>query len=128
MVKMETLTKKKMDQMLKDVKRSVLDLIKPQIAELKETINQLKQLIPMEWQQRNNTRGIINLEEVLRELFDRIIYISRVYESERHDKFLKELQDWRINLRGLVKKLDSLKQAEKKERCKFCGGSGMKNH
>ena len=98
------------DGVVDEYKRSQ-KAMKEQIAELKNQIKEINKILVVITEGRVlELNSITNLEEVLRSLFDRIIYISRVYESERHDKFLKELQDWRINLRGLIKKLDSPKK------------------
>lgn len=88
------------------------------INELKEEFNKLKQLIPMEWQQKHNTKGIINLEEVLQDHLKSHIVVARDQLTNK-DKIII-FREFDKAIEDQLKKLDSKPKTVKKEVCEDC--------
>lgn len=121
-----------MDQTLKDLKKVVLDLMKPQIAELKEPIELLKKF------QQGYIDRIINLEEVLRGFIKyKNDWVADVFLHNIDKYVLTKKQKWHlvaqhIHNKKLLEKLDSkvgsarqtVKQPDPFKFCSKCGYSG----
>jgi len=67
--------------------------------ELREELNKLKQLIPMEWQQKHNTKQIINLENILQESINYIsnkLWVRGIFSEKDFNK----MKEYKMKLDG----------------------------